>query len=304
MTKIEHMTIKPINHNAMKTKTLKPKDRPSGMATAGRLVPMLPEWMVAKLIEAKELFNHCNTCMGDCLIWNHAITLALDEIHDITFSILDNTEMPGNLKKEVDLIVEVYQTLQTIYREYGHPLTIVSMQTDDFGMYLPDSFYEPLAEKGKSERSFRNPRSIKRVIKRIIARPSSRMSDIKHRVNELGKTFNLPKRAKLMEWYKKRLRRLKDCDNVLKAVLEPLLHEYHSELMWDSIDLYMAKGRGWTREFCVKWGLDDDVENLKKLDVLRPVIDNIIKKTRYAGFAFGVKPRGTTVAPCNYVNAD
>ena len=74
-------------------------------------------------------------------------------------------------------------------------------------------------------------------------------------------------------------------------------HNYHGELMWEGVDLYMDN-RWYGREFCVKWVIGDSLNKLTQIDKLRPVINKIIRKAGFHSFAFGVKPNDTTVTTC------
>ena len=116
--------------------------RPNYMTTQQRIMPYLPKWMKKKVIDARELFDCCNTCFGDALLWNHALTLRLGKTHEVTFAILDDLYCWNLMKQTMQKVVETYSDLCRLYKAYGHPMTLVSMMHDDFGMELPPTFYD------------------------------------------------------------------------------------------------------------------------------------------------------------------
>ena len=136
--------------------------RPNYMTTQQRIMPYLPKWMKKKVIDVRELFDCCNTCFGNALLWNHALTL------------------------------------------------------------------------------------------------------------RLGKTGN----------------------------------KYYVAPVWNCIDIYMGECRYYGRELCVKFGLEESLHHVKDLNRVRPMIDNIIKKTAGEDFAFGVKKRNAEVQTCDRVAAN
>jgi len=274
------------------------------LRTERRLLPLLPKWMRNKLTSAKELFDNCNTGMGNDLIWNHTITLPLNEDHEITFAILDNRNVPQRLEKSIDALVQVYEDLQVLYAKYAHPLTVVSMQTDDFGMFLPDDFFDPEEGMSAPQRTFPESCSIQDAIQQIIAPRYSRMTLAKDAIKQINETsFDEHERIRYNTWFACQDKKQNECNSIISPLLRSFHHDYCTRLMIDCIDIYMDKNRKWGREFCIKWDLDENANLLKKLDKLRPLIDDIIAKTRLEGFAFGIKKNGAWVVPCDCVNA-
>lgn len=275
--------------------------RPSWMKTKSRLLPLLPKWMKRKLIEARELFDHNNTSAGDILLWNHTFTLPLDNIHDITFSMLDWLSCPKNLKKEVGKAIEVYKRLQVLYRKYNHPLTMISMQTDDFGMYLPNSFYTNNKET-ENENSLQ-PTTIEGFLSQLITPCYTRICRLEVLAAEgCTESMSESERIRFNTSFAYQHKNMIDYMERIKPELGSFAHDYYVQPNLETIDLYMNRRRYWTRELCVKWKVGEDLAWLKRFDSLRPDIEEIIELTKGASFAFGVKPRNTVVSECDYVN--
>lgn len=276
--------------------------RPFRMKTELRLLPLLPKWVKKKLIEARELFDHNNTCAGNILLWNHTFTLTLDNIHDITFSMLDWLTCPEDLQEEVSKAIEVYKKLQVLYRKYNHPLTLISMHTDDFGMYLPDSFYTDNKETEGDIST--QPTTIEGFLSQLIAPNYTRIFRLEALAAEGGtESMSESERISFNTSFAYQHRNMIDYMERMKPELGSFAHDYFVQPNLETIDLYMNRRRGWIRECCVKWKVGEDLAWLKRLDSLRPDIDEIIELTKVANFAFGVKPRNTVVSECDYVNA-
>lgn len=283
--------------------------RPFSMQTKYRVIPLLPNWMRKKLIEAKELFNNNNTEFGDYLYWNHTITLPLDEQHEITFAILDDYLDSEGPERPMKKIIEVYKDLQVLYRKYGHSLTIVSMQSGDFGMYLPYSSYESESDSLENTQKTKNTsysfdeRSLEDFITDLFAPRYTRIHLIENWAAEYSKNLNETDRVKFNTWFAYHHKSMTDYVKKMDNILDNSSHNYFVQPMWDCIDLYMHNERDWEREFCIKWNINENLSHLKKLDSLRPLINSIIKKTKREKFAFGVKKKNTSVVYCNPVNA-
>lgn len=275
---------------------------PYSLRTERRLLPMLPAWMRRKITFSSELYNHSNPGMDVDSIWNHTFTLPLNDEHEITFAMIDNDCVPQNLRQQVELVVDVYRDLQLLYARFGLPLTIVSLQSEDFGIRLPVSFYHPALTIGEDEADFSKSCPEKEAIMQSTFPLDSRMSIVR-RYYEIAcnECANEQERVRLNTWFAHQDMKLNECNARLMPVLASLRNDYCSQLMWECIDIYMNKCRVWDREYCIKWNLDDNEERLKKIDRLRPIIDRIIKKTQHACFAFGVKRKGAIVIPCDHV---
>ena len=277
------------------------------MKTENRVLPLLPRWMKNKLSEARILFGHNNTCYGSKLLWNHTITLPLDGQHDVTFAILDNYSWNGDLRASIKKIVEVYKDLQVLYRKFGHSLSIVSLQTDDFGMLLPYSFYEDgttIDEEAESVESLYaslTKKTAREFMNELKVPRYPKMYQMKKDFKEYADTLDEDERKQAYAEFNDQQAKRLDYYEKVKAVLDPMTNCYGLQFMWDCVDLYMD-GPKWGREFCVKWNIGENVELLKRLDALRPLIDAIVEKTESECFAFGVKKRGTVVVPCDPIS--
>lgn len=282
--------------------------RPASRTASKRVLPLLPHWMKKKLTKLTELCDHCNTDHFAAKPWNHLLVLPLDHIHEVTFAIPDLFGSDKALRQEVDLIVEVYELLQLLYRKYRHPLTLVSLQTDDFGMYLPASFYcaEPdqLTLRDLSPAPAVHEPTIQDALLSLATRPQTTMSRLSAEVAQAARLMDEHDGIALRRAFSNKMRRLDRYYCRLMGRAKALSNDYHAELLWDNIDLYMNSSRVWGREFCIKWEIDEPLWKLNELHKLRPLIDLIILKTQSADFAFGVKAKGREVSCCNYVNAE
>lgn len=277
------------------------------MKTENRVLPLLPRWMKNKLVEAKILYDHNNTSYGNQLLWNHLITLKLDEQHDVTFAILDNYLWGGDMREPIRKVVEVYKDLQVLYRKYGHSLSILSLQTDDFGMFLPTSFYEngtqndEETESAESLRASWGKQSFEDFMKQLMEEDTLRIQQVMNDYDEYANTLNEEEReqfyAEINAENEKRFNYVKD----VYAVMKQSANRFFMQYMWDCVDIYLSGSPKWGREFCVKWNLGERLGRLRKLETLRPLVDAIIQKTETETFAFGVKKRGTEVIPCDPV---
>lgn len=278
--------------------------RPSSMRTKNRVLPLLPKWMKKKLIEAKGLYGHSFSDFYDD--WNHTITLPLDSVHDITFSIIDSYNHPNILEEEINILVEVYKKLQILYRNYGHPLTLISMHRSDFGMCLPYTFYNLGNIKSKS---FHLPSVNKEEVSNLLATATqyypqyyTRIFCLETIAKEYIESKNENERVMYNTWFACEHKKMTDYLLSLRPVVERSTHQYFIQPNLETIDLYMNKTREWTRELCIKWQVGEDISRLKKLDALRSGIDEIIKLTQNACFSFGVKTRNSAVTYCDNVN--
>jgi len=255
----------------------------------------------------EDLISANNTDFGDDLYWNHTITLPLDEKHDIIFAILDWYGSNEHLKDEMKTIIEVYKDLQVLYRKYGYPLTLESLQRADFGMHLPCSFYDNESDShddtDMNHRFLIAETPIEDIIEVFLEPRYTLMHRIERHAEYYSESLDEKERVKFNTWFAYRHKSLMDYYYKMGGVLEHSSYDYYTQPMWDYIDLYMNKERDWDREFCVKWNIGESLSHLKKLDSLRPLIDSIIEKTRDECFAFGVKVRNTEVVWSNQPNA-
>lgn len=271
--------------------------RPSYMRTEQRVLPFLPSWMVKKVLEIRELYNCNNTIYGERLLWNHLLRLFLGEDHEVTFAILDDKYCQENMENVMKKVVEVYKKLQRLYREYGHQLTVVSLQTDDFGMLLPPSFYDTTLENNCEILWYKEQSSsISNIIKRISRKATSpQVVDIKEIEKEYAATHSGEDAEDLANWFKGQLKHYDEYEKKVVDILEAVDDWYYMTRMWKGFDIFMDEYRKWGREFCYKLKLDENLEHLKDLTRVRPLIDDIIKITETEDFAFGIKKIGTDV---------
>ena len=277
------------------------------LGTKYRVLSLLPQWMRDKVTEAKILYYPTNT-WSRLTVYGHTITLQLDKQHDVTFAVLDHWWYKnGSMKAVIKNVVEVYKKLQVLYRNYGHSLAIESLYTDDFGMYLPSSFYkdgktiDKETESDESLQASSKKLTVFDFIKQL-ARP--RYSSLEWVADEFKKyaaTLDEDEKILAEAKFKYQLKKRVDYEKDVCAILENSSNRYYTNLMWNCVDIYMGKGPVWGREFCVKWNMGENLEHLKKLDTLRPLIDEIMKITDFDYTSFGVKRRNTVVEQCDPV---
>lgn len=278
------------------------------MRTQNRVLPLLPRWMRNKLVEAKNLHDHVNVICEGRTFWNHTITLPLDKWHDVTFAILDNYNSRREFRKTIQKVVEVYEDLQVLYRKYGHSLTIVSLQTEDFGMLLPSSFYKGDTTIDKGGASYDGLRDALKENKasdfmaELMIPIYSRMEYVVNSVKRYASTLDDDKKKRVIDEYNAKVKKKHDYFDEIVKVLRPSKYDYFLDLKWDCYDIYMEEDPIYGRELCVKWKLGENIKHLKKLDTLRPLFDAIVEKTKDEEFAFGVKRRGAAVVPCDLVS--
>jgi len=281
--------------------------RPPELSVENKLLPLLPDWIKEKIIKAYPLDDCCNTCMGDCLTYNYVLVLPIGNGQEITFSILNNTDNPEKFKKDLNILIDVYKDMLEFYEKFGKPLNIISLDTDDFGMYLPDDFYsenlynidEDDSDDEDDYGEF-NEQTIELFIKNLTTPRYSKMHLVEEMINNTD-DLDEGERTELNTYYHKHLKDLNESIDKLNDLIPTLKHEYFVYPVWDSIDIYMSE-RYWKREFCIKWKIDEDINDLKKFDELRPLIDSIIEKTKYCSFAIGVKYPDEIITPCDYVS--
>lgn len=271
--------------------------RPRRLQTINRVIPQLPMWMRRKIIEAKELYGHSDWTHEDSNMWNHVLTFQLDDKHTVTFTLMEVDHNPEYLNEDIKTMIGVYRDLQTLLRLYGFSLTIVCLNSYEFSMSLPVSFYnnkndnEDYTSTDVAISPFdRFVNSLKRPYRLHLKTTTPDSIEFAETLNENEKS----------QFYKncgteyiRRLDYLRDMCNILNSSK----YNYHGELMWEGVDLYMDN-RWYGREFCVKWVIGDSLNKLTQIDKLRPVINKIIRKAGFHSFAFGVKPNDTTVTTC------
>lgn len=273
--------------------------RPERYQTSRRVIPRLPKWMRDRIIEAREIYDHYDDGGWGATenVWNHVITLSLDNKHTVTFTLLEVPHNPRSLNHDIKTMIAVYKELQILYREYGNPLSIISIWSAEGGMSLPNSFYTSLLSKYKIKPSITEGSAIE-VFKQLYPKPC--VFDLGY-MESVGKDYSDSldgdEKNSFKAWFEnefqKRVEYIKELDNVLKESK----YDYRQANMWDNIELYMETGF-YGRELCVKWNIEQNIENVKKLDSLRPLIDGIIRKSGAASLAFGVKPIHAEVTPC------
>ncbi len=271
--------------------------RPSYLRSKQRVLPFLPSWMVKKVLEIRELYNCNNTICGERLLWNHLLRLSLGEDHEVTFAILDDKYREENIVNVMKKVVEVYKKLQRLYREYGHQLTVVSLQTDDFGMLLPPSFYDTALENNCEILWYKEQSSsFSDIIKRISRKAMSpQLVNIKEIEKEYVATHSGEDAEDFANWFTRLLNHFNEYEKKVVEVLEATDDWYYMTRMWKGFDIFMDEYRKWGREFCYKLKLDENLEHLNDLMRVRPLIDDIIKITETESFAFGIKKIGTDV---------
>lgn len=281
--------------------------RPNYMMTQQRIMPYLPMWMKKNVIDARELFDCNNTSYGTRLLWNHVLTLTLGKTHEVTFAILDDKYCLDRMKQVLQKVAETYSDLCRLYKAYGHPMTLVSMQTDDFGMLLPPTFYDDTLNDIEMTVGTRDEAhltiSINEMIEGLAQRPMSMMDFVEMRkeyINHADKE-NAPH---FNAWYEEHRTKLLNHTEKVCKLLGKTGHKYYVAPMWNCIDIYMGECRYWGRELCVKIDLEEDVHHVEDLNRVRPMIDNIIKKTAAEDFAFGVKKINAEVQTCDRVAAE
>lgn len=264
--------------------------RPGYMQTQHRVLPYLPSWMKKNLIDVRELFNCNNTSYGTRLLWNHVLTLSLDKTHEVTFAILDDKYCLERMEKVMHKVAEVYSDLKRLYKAYGHPMTLVSLQTEDFGMYMPPSFYDD---------SFNDNKMIHGLFQRI----ESMMDYAEESATDFVANADEQKACKFRSWFQQhRDNLLTRTDSVCK-ILGKSFNNYYVMPVWNCIDIFMHNDRRWGREFCFKLDLEESLQHLDDLNRIRPMIDRIISKTEKEDFAFGVKQKGASVQISDRVTA-
>ena len=278
--------------------------RPNYMTTQQRIMPYLPKWMKKKVIDARELFDCCNTCFGDALLWNHALTLRLGKTHEVTFAILDDLYCWDLMKETMQKVVETYSDLCRLYKAYGHPMTLVSMMHDDFGMELPPTFYDGTLNEIEITVGTRDKDHLTvsdtEIRKWLTKNGMSMMDMLKEYINHADKQ-DVPR---LNAWYEQYRTNLKSRTDKICELLGKTDNKYYVAPVWNCIDIYMGECRYYGRELCVKFGLEEDLHHVEDLNRVRPMIDNIIKKTAGEDFAFGVKKRNAEVQTCDRVAAE
>ena len=284
--------------------------RPCYMRTQQRVLPYIPSWMKKKVVEVRELFDCNNTSYGGRLLWNHVLTLSLDKEHEITFAILDDKYCLEDMKNVMWKIVEVYKDLQQLYRQYGHSMSIVSLQTDDFGMYLPPSFYNASIKEEEGYASQKDASySGAAICDMMHLSPQwiTMMEYVEESREEFLATADEERAGRFKAWYERHRSHLMDCYNNVCERLRNAGSGYYVTSVWNCIDIFMDSDRRWGREFCFKFDLEESLSHLEDLKRVRPLIDSIIEKTQMETFAFGVKKKGADVqisdrvsTPCEF----
>ena len=273
--------------------------RPSYMQTQHRILPYLPSWMKKNVIDVRELFNCNNTSYGTRLLWNHVLTLSLGKTHEVTFAILDDKYCLEQMEKVIRKVAEVYRDLKRLYKAYGHSMTLVSMQTEDFGMYLPPSFYDGSFNDNEMSVGTRDAAhltvSIKEMIHGLSQRRESMMDYAEESAIEFLAEADEYKACRFKLWYERHLSNLLARTDKACELLGKSGNNYYVMPVWNCIDIFMCDYRRWGREFCVKLDLEESLQNVDDLNRVRPLIDDIVRKTETEDFAFGVKKKGTDV---------
>ena len=273
--------------------------RPCYMQTQHRILPYLPSWLEKKVVDVRELFECNNTSFGGRLLWNHVLTLSLDRRHEVTFAILDDIYRLEIMENVMRKVVEVYCDLQRLCKAYGHTMTLVSLQTDDFGMFLPPSFYDASINDDKMLLESRDcdhlSISVNEMIRGLSLQSKSAMDNAEAYAMELVTDADEQVARQFNSFFEQHRNNILTRTDDVCNILGKSGNDYYIAPMWDCIDIFMCDLRCWGREFCFKFGLEESLKHLKDLNRVRPLIDNIIKKTQSEDFAFGVKKRGTDV---------
>ena len=196
-------------------------------------------------------------------------------------------------------ILTVVTTLVADYFDGPERSSLVSMQTEDFGMYLPPSFYDGSFNDNEMSVGTRDAAhltvSIKEMIHGLSQRRESMMDYAEESAIEFLSEADEYKACRFKLWYERHLSNLLARTDKACELLGKSGNNYYVMPVWNCIDIFMCDYRRWGREFCVKLDLEESPQNVDDLNRVRPLIDDIVRKTETEDFASGVKKKGTDV---------